>query len=156
MIIAILLTSGALAMLAWIVFNLAVYALPFFAGISAASLAYAHGSGLVGAGVVGLAAGALVLALGRTTLTTVSTPTMRILIIVAYAAPAAIAGFAVTRHIISWATPSETWRMMFAVAGGVVTAAIACVRLTASPPVGPNVARDRDVSAPGLTVLSER
>ena len=51
MIIAILLTSGALAMLAWIIFNLAVYALPFFAGVSAASFAYAHGSGLAGAGV---------------------------------------------------------------------------------------------------------
>ena len=32
MIIAILLASGAIAMLAWIVFNLAVYALPFFVG----------------------------------------------------------------------------------------------------------------------------
>lgn len=59
MIIAILLTSCALAMLAWTVFNLAIYALRFFAGVSAASLAYAHGSGFIGAGLVGLTSGAL-------------------------------------------------------------------------------------------------
>ena len=44
MIIAILLTSGALVVLAWLIFNLAIYALPFFVGVSAASWANAHGS----------------------------------------------------------------------------------------------------------------
>ncbi|WP_428393448.1 hypothetical protein [Lichenicoccus sp.] len=156
MIIAFLLTGGALAMLAWIVFNLAVYALPFFAGVSAASLAYAHGSGLVGAGLVGFAAGALVLALGRTTIAAVRSPTVRILILGVYAAPAAIAGFAVTKHIIAWTTPSEVWQTVFALAGGAVTAAVAYVRLTVvAPPDGPGMARDRDVVAPAFTVSSK-
>ena len=156
MIIAFLLTSAALAMLAWIIFNLAVYALPFFAGISAASLAYAHGSGVVGAGVVGLAAGAVVLALGRTTFAAVRSPTARILILAAYAAPAAIAGFAVTRHIIGGTTPSEGWQTAFALVGGAVTAAVACVRLTVvAPPGRPGGVRDRDVAAPVFTVSSK-
>ena len=155
MIIAILLTSGALAMLAWIIFNLAVYALPFFAGISAASLAYAHGSGVIGAGVLGLVAGALVLAVGRTALSTMRSPATRVLTLGLYTVPAAIAGFAVTRHIAAWTMPSEDWRTVFALVGGMATAAVACARLTVTaPPGGPGMAGDRDRITPAPTVSS--
>ena len=59
MVFSLLLASTAIALIAWLVFNLSVYALPFFVGVSAASLAHRTGAGLVGSAIVGLIAGAV-------------------------------------------------------------------------------------------------
>ena len=45
MILATLLAGAAITVLAVLVFNLAVFALPFFAGVTIASLAYSSGAG---------------------------------------------------------------------------------------------------------------
>lgn len=65
MIFATALTITGFAIVCWLVLTLAVYALPFFAGLSAALFAYQHDAGQIGAVVVGLMAGALTLALGQ-------------------------------------------------------------------------------------------
>lgn len=53
--VAVMFMSVALvALLCVLAYNLAVYALPFFVGLAAAQFAYQTGSGLVGAGLVGL------------------------------------------------------------------------------------------------------
>lgn len=137
MIIAVLLASGALAMLAWIVFNLSVYAFPFFVGVSAASLAHASGSGLVGAGLIGLAAGALALAVGQAAFAALHSPALRIVTLGIYALPAAVAGYAVTHHVMGWTGSSAVGRVGFATIGALVTAAVACVRLNVAAPGGP-------------------
>ncbi len=137
MIFAVLLTSGALVILAWLVFNLAVYALPFFVGMSAASWAHAHGSGIVGAGIIGLIAGALTLAVGQTVSATTRSPVLRLAILAVYLVPAAIAGFAATNHVAAWTVTGEVWRTSLAVFGATVTTLVAYARLTSAPPGGP-------------------
>lgn len=148
MIIAILLTSGALVVLAWFVFNLAVYALPFFVGMSAASWAHAHGSGLFGAGIVGLVAGALAIALGQTVITTTRSPALRLAGLAVYLVPAAVAGFAVAHHVAGWTVTSGVWRTGFALVGAAVTVAVAYARLTSAPPGGPGEASNRNRPSP--------
>ena len=148
MIFAVLLTTGALVILTWLVFNLAAYALPFFAGVSAASWADAHGSGLVGAGIIGLVAGALALAVGQTVSATTRSPMLRLAVLAVYLVPAAVAGFAVTSHIAAWTVTGGVWRTSFAVIGATVTTLVAYARLTSVPPVGPGGAHGRNRLSP--------
>ncbi len=65
MIFGLILASGAFALIAWLIFNLSVYALPFFVGVSAASFAHRTGGGLVGSATVGLIAGAVTFGVGQ-------------------------------------------------------------------------------------------
>ena len=148
MIIAILLTSGALVVLAWLIFNLAVYALPFFVGASTASWANAHGSGIVGAGIIGLFAGALALAVGQTASTTTRSPAVRFAVLTVYLIPAAVAGFAVARHVAGWTVTGEVWRIGYAVIGAAVTTLVAYTRLTSTPSGGPGGAYGRNHLSP--------
>lgn len=150
MIFAILLTSGALVVLALLTFNLAVYALPFFAGLSAAAWAHAHGSGVIGVGLVGLCAGALVLALGQTLLAAIRNPVLRLACLGAYLLPAAVAGYAIANHIAGWTSDGEPRRTGFAVVGAAVTCVFAYVRLAETSPGEPGgafVQNSQDLSS---------
>jgi len=77
LIIGIILALVALAYLCWLLFALAVYALPFFAALSAGLAAYHSGSGPIGAIVVGVIAGAVTLLLGQVAFATVRSPLVR-------------------------------------------------------------------------------
>jgi len=93
LIIGIILTFVALAYLCWLLFALAVYALPFFAGLSAGLAAYHSGAGPIGAIIVGVVAGAVTLLLGQVAFATVRSPLVRDTIALLFAAPAALAGY---------------------------------------------------------------
>jgi hypothetical protein len=93
LIIGIILAFVALAYLCWVLFALAVYALPFFAGLSAGLAAYNSGSGPIGAIIVGVVAGAVTLLLGQVVFATVRSPLIRGTIALLFAAPAAQAGY---------------------------------------------------------------
>jgi len=56
--IGILLSMATIAFFCWLLFTLAVFALPLFAGITAGAWAYGTGAGWLGVPVVGLAAAA--------------------------------------------------------------------------------------------------
>ena len=56
--LGILLSFAAIGFLCWLLFTLAVYALPFFAGVSLGMWAYGTGAGWLGAIIVGLVAAA--------------------------------------------------------------------------------------------------
>jgi hypothetical protein len=49
----------------WLLFTLAVYALPFFAGVNVFLAAFQSGVGVIGAIVVGVRAGGATLAIGQ-------------------------------------------------------------------------------------------
>ena len=53
MIIAIMLSVAGLGFLCWLAFNLAVYALPFFAAVAAGLFAYHTGAGPIGGAAIG-------------------------------------------------------------------------------------------------------
>ena len=69
-----------------LLFALAVNALPFFVGVTAALAAYQNGSGAIGAIVVGLVAGVVTLAAGQSVFVATRSPGMRAAIALLFAA----------------------------------------------------------------------
>src|SRR5919198_648478 len=76
-IIGIVLSFVTLAYLCWLLFALAVHALPFFAGVSVGLAAYHSGSGPVAAIIVGAVGGGVTLVLGQIAFTMLRSPLMR-------------------------------------------------------------------------------
>jgi hypothetical protein len=113
LIIGIILAFVALAYLCWLLFALAVYALPFFAALSAGLAAYHSGSGPIGAIVVGVIAGAVTLLLGPVAFATVRSPLVRATVALVFAAPAALAGYHAALGLAHLAIPTEGWRMQW-------------------------------------------
>ena len=107
----------------WLLFTLAVYALPFFTGLTAALAAFQVGSGVIGALVIGVLAGGATLAIGQIAFATAPTPLVRAAIALLYAAPAAIAGYHAALGLALIAVPSEGWRDAFAVVGAILVGA---------------------------------
>ena len=130
LIIGLVLSVVGLGFFCWLLFTLAVYALPFFAGLTAGLAAYHSGSGVVGALIVGTLAGGATLAIGQIAFATVRTPLIRAAIGLLYAVPAAIAGYHATLGLAHIGVPSETWREAFAVVGAIVIGGTAWARMT--------------------------
>lgn len=137
MILSLILASGAFALIAWLIFNLSAYSLPFFVGVTAASYAYGNGAGLVGAGIVGLIAGALICALGQTAFSMARSAITRGLLAALFAVPATVAGYYSTAGIVEVCVPGHGWRLAFSVAGAAVTGVIAYMRLAEFAPLRP-------------------
>jgi hypothetical protein len=121
--------------LCWLLFTLAVYATPFFVGVTAALAAFNYDAGVIGALVVGLAASVVTLVACRIALAVAKSPAVRGAIAVVFAAPAAVAGFHATLGLAQIGVSSENWRDLFAVIGAVIVGCTAFVRLarTANP-----------------------
>lgn len=131
MIVLMLMAVAMVAGLCVLAYTLAVYALPFMLGVEVARWAYASGSGLIGAGLVGLIAGAAAYGLLVILFVVLRTQILRLAAALIFAAPAAIAGFALVHGITRDAVPSEIWRVIFCLIGGSVTGLSALMRLAA-------------------------
>ncbi len=118
----------------WLLFTLAVYALPFFAGVNVFLAAFHSGAGVIGSIVVGVLAGGATLAIGQIVFATVRIPIIRALIALLYAAPAAVAGYYATLGLSQIGVPSETWRVIFAAVGSAVVGGTAWARMWAFVP----------------------
>ena len=117
-IVGILLCIAGLGALCWLLFNLAVFALPLFAAVSAGLFALRSGAGPIAAIAVGFVAGVLTLALGQAVFTFVPSPIVRGLVALLFAAPAAFAGFHAMHGLAALAVPSDGWRQILAFFGG--------------------------------------
>jgi hypothetical protein len=142
-IIGIVLSVFGLGFFCWLLFTLAVYALPFFAGLTVGLAAFHSGSGVVGAFTVGILAGTATLAIGQVAFATVRTPLVRAAIGLLYAVPAGIAGYHATLGIAHVGIPSEGWRVAFAVLGAILIGGTAWARMTlfVPPPPGESGAK---------------
>lgn len=117
--VAIMFMGVALvALLCVLAYNLAVYALPFFVGLSAAQFAYQTGSGLIGAGLVGLLSAGAAFGVLAGVFESIRIPIIRLIVALIFAAPAAVAGYALVYGITKEAVPSDIWRQIFCIAGG--------------------------------------
>jgi hypothetical protein len=121
-IFGIIVSFAALGALCWVLFNLAVFALPFLAGVSAA--------GPVGAFTVGILAGAATLVAGQFAVTLLPSPLLRGGVALLFAAPAAFAGYHASHGIAAMTMPSEVWRQSFAVLGSLIVGITALVRIS--------------------------
>ena len=114
-IIGIVLTFVALAYLCWLLFALAVYVLPFLAGITA-RLATSHsGSGPIGAIIVCAIASRITLIAGQIAFTALRLPLIRGAIALLFAASAAVAGDHAALGLAHIGIPTEGWRQAIAV-----------------------------------------
>lgn len=139
-----LLVIAGICFFCWLLFTLAVFALPFFVGLTIGIWAFHTGAGVLGGVLVGVVAGGATFGIGQLALAFVPWTWLRLLIILAYVAPAAVAGYSATYGIAHMAMPSATWQTIFAVIGAIAVSITTFVRFTgvAAPgPAGQGMAR---------------
>ena len=133
MIAAVMLIGVALVgILCVIAYTLATYALPLMLGFSAARFAYHTGSGLIGASFVGVVAAAAAFAVFSVLFATLRSPILRLIVALVFAAPAAIAGYALVHGVTHEAIPFAIWRQIFCFGGGAGVGVSALMRLAGS------------------------
>jgi len=135
---------ASIGVICCLLFYLAVYALPLFAGVTTGVWAYGTGAGWFGGIAVGSVAGLATLLAGHLLLTFDRPLWLRLMIAAAFVAPAAIARYHATHGIVKHTMPSETWQVAFSLIGAVVVGITAFARLvTLAPPgqTGQDVAR---------------
>ncbi|MCC8430093.1 hypothetical protein LJ725_14045 [Reyranella aquatilis] len=135
--LAIVLSIVGLGFFCGLLFRLAIYALPTFAGLAAGLAALHSGAGVGGAITVGLLVSGAILTLGQFVFAATRTP-LRAIVALIYVVPAAIAGYQVSFALAGLGMPGSVWQAAFAVVGAVVSGCTAFARLAllASPPDG--------------------
>ena len=136
--LGILLGLAAIVLFCWLLFTLAVFALPFFAAVSAGTWAYQTGAGGLGAIVVGLITGGITLGVGQVLFVIVRPMWARLLIALAFVVPAVIAGYHATHGIAKLAMPSETWQIVFSIIGAVAIGITTLLRVAGMAAAGPS------------------
>jgi hypothetical protein len=133
-IVLLLVTIGFLC---WLMFTLAVYALPLFAGVTVGLWAYETGTGAVGGFLVGTAAAGALAIVGQLLFAFARPLWVRVIVAGLFAGPAAVAGYAATLGIARLALPSETWQMAVAIIGAVAVGVTALFRMAGVTPPNP-------------------
>ncbi len=129
MFLSAFLSVIGLGFLCWLLFSLAVYALPFFVAVTVGYYAFENGAGPIGAIAIALFAGAVALVLGQVAFATIRSPIIRLTIGALYALPAGLAGFHAVKGISETGGAGETWTLIFASIGAIIVGATAWVRI---------------------------
>ena len=129
MFLSALLSVVGLGFLCWLLFSLAVYALPFFVAVTVGYYAFENGAGPIIAIAVALFAGAVALILGQVAFATIRSPTIRLAIGALYALPAGLAGFHAVKGLSEIGGAGEAWTLIFASIGAIIVGATAWVRI---------------------------
>ncbi|WP_052629079.1 hypothetical protein, partial [Rhodopseudomonas palustris] len=128
-IIGILLNIAGLGLLCWVMFRLAVYALPFFVGMTAGLYALQTGAGPLGAIIVGIVLGAFALVVGQHAFSVARSATVRLVIGLLFICPAMVAGYHLTLGFAQLGIGSAGWRQAFALVGAVAIGGTAWTRI---------------------------
>ena len=130
LVIGLILSMFGIGLFCWLIFTLAVYALPFFIGLTAGLAAFHGGAGVIGALLVGVIAGALTLVIGRIAFAVLRPLILRAAIAALFAIPAAIAGYHAVLGLSQIGVPALFWRELFAWIGAISIGGTAWVRMT--------------------------
>ena len=133
-VIGIVLSFVGLGYLCWLIFALAVYALPLFAGVTAGLAAYHSNSGPIAAIAVAPIVSVIVLFAGQLAFRTLRSTAVRAPIALLFAVPAGVAGYHAAHGLAHIVVPIEGWQEAIAIAGAIIVATIACARITLSAP----------------------
>ena len=129
-IIGVILGAFGIGLFCWLLFTLAVYALPFSASLTAGLAAFHSGAGMFGALVVGIVAGTVTLGAGQLTFAMARSPLIRAAIALLFATPAAVAGYHATLALARVGVSSQGWRQAFAIIGAILVGGTAWGRMT--------------------------
>ncbi|HEY8065380.1 MAG TPA: hypothetical protein VIF40_11755 [Methylosinus sp.] len=124
-----LLVIAGIGFFCWLLFTLAVFALPFYAGLTVGAWAFHTGAGWLGGAIVGAIAAGLTFGVGQLALAFVPWTWLRLAIVLVYAAPATVAGYYATHGIAQMAMQSATWQTIFSLVGAVAVGVTALVRI---------------------------
>lgn len=138
LVLNIVLLFAIIGFLCWLIFSLAVYALPLLAGVTAGLWAYETGTGAVGGFLVGAAAAGAVAIAGQLLFAFARPLWIRVIVAGLFAGPAAIGGYAATLGIARLAIPSEMWQMAVAIIGAVAVGFTALFRMAGVAPPDPH------------------
>jgi hypothetical protein len=130
LVLGLLLNFAGIGLFCWLIFMLAAYALPFFVGLTVFMMALHGGAGILGAPLVGIAAGGMTLAIGQTAFAMTHSVIIRAIIAALFAVPATLAGYQVVFAMSQLGVPSLVWREIFACLGAVFIGGTAWTRLT--------------------------
>ena len=128
--LGLILSFFGISLICWLIFTLAIHALPFFVGLTAGMAAFRSGAGILGALLVGIVVGAVALGAGQVAFALVKPIPLRAAIIAAFAIPAAIAGHHAVLRLSLIGVPSLFWREAFAWVSAIVIGCTAWARLT--------------------------
>lgn len=129
MVAVMLMSVVLIAGLCVLAYTLAVYALPFMLAVTAAQFAYHTGAGFIGAGLVGFVAAVAAFGVLALLFDTLRSPILRLIVALVFAAPAAVAGYALVHGVTKEAVPSEIWRQTFCIIGSAFVGVLALLRL---------------------------
>lgn len=129
MFVSAILSVLGLGFLVYVLFALAVYALPFFVAVTVGM--YVHNSevGPVAAVLSAFLAGGATLVAGQVAFATIKSVPVRLAIGALYAAPAGIAGYHAIKGLSALGGAGETWTLVFAWIGAIVVGATAWARI---------------------------
>jgi len=130
--LGLLLNTVGIGLFCWLVFTLAVYALPFFVAINAGIWAYHSGAGVLGTPLVAVAAGGMTLAIAQIAFAMTRSLVLRAVNAAVFALPATFAGYHVALAMAQIGVPSLAWQEVFACLGAVFVGGTAWTRLTVS------------------------
>ncbi len=110
-------------------FQMAIFALPLFIAVAVGRFAYSTGSGVLGAIVVGLIAAAVAFGVAQLVLATTRSTALRAIIVIAFAGPAAFAGYHVVLGLSHIGGAHGLWQPIFAGVGAIAVAGASLARL---------------------------
>ena len=123
MLISFALIIVAIFMVCALLFRLSIYALPMFAAFLAGSTTYRGGSGIVAALAAAAIAAIILLAFAQLALAFAKSDMTRAAIGIAFAAPAAFAGYHAVHGIAAATMPTTGWQFAVSLLGAAIIAA---------------------------------
>jgi hypothetical protein len=139
-----LLLVGTVGVLCWLMFTLAIYALPVAVGVTVGLWAHGYGAGPAGGFIGGALAAGAVAILGQLTFAFARPLWVRLIVAILFAGPAAVAGYAATHGIAKHFMPSDGWQMAFSIVGAGAVGVTALFRMAGTAPPDPGLERARD------------
>jgi hypothetical protein len=127
--LGLLLNTVGIGLFSWLIFTLAVYALPVFVAINAGIRAFHSGAGVLGTPLVAIAAGGMTLAIAQIAFAMTRSLILRAIIAALFALPATFAGYHVVLAMAQIGGPSLVWREVFACLGAFFIGGTAWTRL---------------------------
>ena len=143
MFLSVFLSILGLGFMVYVLFSLAVYALPFFIALTVGMYLHVSEAGVLIALTTGLFAGVFTLLFGQIAFAKIGSSPVKLGIGALYAAPAGLAGYHAIRGLSEIGGASETWTTVLAWIGAAIVAGTAWVRIASL--TGPLEDDDRDL-----------
>lgn len=132
MALSVILSILGVGFTLYVLFALAVHALPFFVAVTVGMQLYDSEIGLLAALVSAFLAGIATLVMGKVAFATIRTTQIRLAIGALYAAPAGVAGYHASESLFEIGGADKNSGLVFAWIGAVVVGGMAWARIASS------------------------